>query len=125
MWRLQNLASFFERWLWLILSFLECEEEETIKYHVSSQNAAPIPVFNTEGVPFDVKSTLASTIECPIRFLARNPPDMVLDNYCFVVDGDSVPTTSITTGEFWKSTSIATRFYCSENHGMRTFKKVC
>lgn len=75
-------------------------------------------------MPFDVKSTLASTIECPLRFLSKEPPDMVLDNYCFVVDGSSVPVDSITSGEFWKTTSVATRFYCSENRGMRKFKKV-
>lgn len=47
--------------------FSECEEEETIKYHVPVEGSAPIPVFNTKGVPFDVYSTLASTIQCPIK----------------------------------------------------------
>ncbi|KAI6184476.1 Twk-2 [Aphelenchoides bicaudatus] len=93
----------------------KCEEERKVKYHVSSHGAAPVPIFNTEGVPFDVRSTLASTIECPVKFLARHPPDMVVDNYCFVVDGGSVPVDSITSGQWWKPTSVATRFYCSEN----------
>lgn len=41
-----------------------------------------------------------------------------------MVDGDKVPENSITSGQYWKPTSVATRFYCSENRGMRKFKKV-
>ncbi|KAI6194006.1 hypothetical protein M3Y96_01079200 [Aphelenchoides besseyi] len=99
-----------------------CEQETpTIKYHVSRKDCSPIPIYNFDGKPFDVNDTL---FECPLKFVAKTPPDQVFENFCFVVDGDSVPEESITSGEFWRPTSIATRFYCSENQQMKKFKKV-
>ena len=69
-------------------------------------------------------------ITCPQRYLAKQPPAIVTDNYCFVVDGDvanlestiqsrrqssSSPSTSNAGDEdnFWKPTGKAIKYYYS------------
>lgn len=84
----------------------------------------PIPVFDARGKPFDVRAAIQNTVECPVKFLSRAPPEMVVDNYCFVVDGDAVPLESLSSGEWWRNTSVTTRFYSVQHNDMRSFRQV-
>ncbi len=48
---------------------------------------------------------------------------MVTENYCFVIDGESVKVSDLTKDEeFWKPTGRPVRYYHSED--MKTFHKV-
>uniref|UniRef100_A0A1I7YEW5 Uncharacterized protein n=1 Tax=Steinernema glaseri TaxID=37863 RepID=A0A1I7YEW5_9BILA len=93
-------------------------------YHFGA-GAVPIPVYCADSKPFDLRSALENTVQCPVRYISKVPPTMVTDNYCFVVDGDIVSLEDITheSATWWKDTSNATKYYSSEDL-MRTFNQI-
>uniref|UniRef100_A0A915DVU1 Uncharacterized protein n=1 Tax=Ditylenchus dipsaci TaxID=166011 RepID=A0A915DVU1_9BILA len=96
-----------------------------IQYHMGV-GSIPIPVFCVQSKPFDVQSTLEKTVRCPVKYLSRAPPMMVVENYCFVVDGDAVDLDDIMQEksgcQWWKNTATTIRYYSSET--LRTFYQV-
>ncbi|CAI4231199.1 unnamed protein product [Auanema sp. JU1783] len=98
------------------------EEERNILYHYGN-SCEPIPVFSVDEKPLDGPSTLTNTLRCPVKYISKIPPSMVVDNFCFICDGDEVSEDEILSDQqWWKQTSCSTRFYSSEN--MTTFHQV-
>uniref|UniRef100_A0A914DXR1 Uncharacterized protein n=1 Tax=Acrobeloides nanus TaxID=290746 RepID=A0A914DXR1_9BILA len=95
-----------------------------IRYHVAPGSSVPIPVYCAEPKPFDAQTALKNTVMCPVRYLSKAPPTMVTDNYCFIIDGDIVDFEEINreATDWWKDTSTATRYYCSDS--LKTFHQV-
>uniref|UniRef100_A0A1I7WRQ6 DDE_Tnp_1_7 domain-containing protein n=1 Tax=Heterorhabditis bacteriophora TaxID=37862 RepID=A0A1I7WRQ6_HETBA len=101
---------------------LNDEEEEEILFHYGD-SCEPIPVFSVDEQPLDGPSTLTNTLKCPVKYISKMPPTFVVDNFCFICDGDEVSVNNILTDQqWWKQTSSSTRFYFSEN--MTTFHQV-
>lgn len=81
-------------------------------------------MYCADSTPFDTKRALANTIQCPVRYLSKAPPNVVTENYCFVVDGDMVEFNSILedSAQWWKDTGTATRYYSTDC--LKTFYQV-
>ncbi|PAV56078.1 hypothetical protein WR25_06634 [Diploscapter pachys] len=100
----------------------EGSSEAELLFHYG-EHCEPIPVYSVDELPLDGPSTLSSTIKCPVKYISKIPPTMVVDNFCFICDGDQVSLDEILSDQqWWKQTSSSTRFYCSEN--MTTFHQV-
>jgi hypothetical protein len=108
------------------LKFLDFENAQAgeIRYHVAPGSSVPIPVYCAEPKPFDAQTALKNTVMCPVRYLSKAPPTMVTDNYCFIIDGDIVDFEEINreAADWWRDTSTATRYYCSDS--LKTFHQV-
>ncbi|PAV90519.1 hypothetical protein WR25_27166 isoform A [Diploscapter pachys] len=100
----------------------EDSSEAELLFHYG-EHCEPIPVYSVDELPLDGPSTLSSTIKCPVKYISKIPPTMVVDNFCFICDGDQVSLDEILSDQqWWKQTSSSTRSYCSEN--MTTFHQV-
>ncbi|VDK56696.1 unnamed protein product [Gongylonema pulchrum] len=67
---------------------------------------------------------MRSALNCPVKYITKEPPLLALENYCFVIDGDKVDVDRITENSvgWWKPTGSNIRYYCTEQ--MKTFYQV-
>lgn len=82
-----------------------------------------LPVYAVEDKAVKAEGALLNAFSCPIKFISKEPPTMVTENYCFVVDGDAVALSEVTRDiEWWKPTGRPTHYYFTED--FRTFRRV-
>ncbi|CAD6191470.1 unnamed protein product [Caenorhabditis auriculariae] len=102
-------------------STMESNEAE-VQYHYGNNDMA-IPVFSTDEKPLDGIATLSNAVRCPVKYISKIPPTMVVDNFCFICDGADVSEEEILSDQkWWKNTSSTTRYYSTDN--MITFHQV-
>ena len=83
-----------------------------------------MPVHSVHHDTVHTEAALESLMSAPESALTTDiPPKMVKDNYCFVVDGDTVQVSDITDDDpFWKHTGRPTNYFYSED--LKKFKRV-
>lgn len=95
----------------------ETAREQPVAYHKS------LPVFSVEQKAVDSTQAVANALRCPDSCLSTEPPKMVTENYCFVLDGNKVNLADVTAGDqWWRPTGHPTKYYHSED--LKTFQKV-
>uniref|UniRef100_A0A0R3S1V5 DUF1115 domain-containing protein n=1 Tax=Elaeophora elaphi TaxID=1147741 RepID=A0A0R3S1V5_9BILA len=81
-------------------------------------------VFSIENTVLDTRMALQSVLNCPFKYINKQPPILTMKNCCFVIDGDLMDAERIieNSKSWWKQTSSRVRYYLSE--GMKTFHEV-
>ncbi|CAJ0576556.1 unnamed protein product, partial [Mesorhabditis spiculigera] len=99
------------------------DDEDELVFHINGDNLEKIPVFIRNHPPMDGATTLENTLTCPVKYLCKTNPTMVVDNFCFILDGDAIPVEPLVGDKtFWKETSTTARFFYSES--LKTFHQV-
>lgn len=103
----------------------ETEPDELLGKNISQPPLfhESLPVYSVERKAVDSAKALASALGCPDTRLSAEIPQMVTDNFCFVLDGNRVRISDITAGDqFWRPTGHASKYYYSED--LKSFHKV-
>lgn len=82
-----------------------------------------LPVFSVSMRTVETEEAMQSVLQCPEQCLSAEIPQMVTENYCFVVDGDNVKVNDITKDDnWWRPTGKPTKYYFSDD--LKTFQRV-
>ena len=81
-----------------------------------------LPVYSHDAEPVQPEDALLKALSCPPPLLAHQPPTMVTENYCFVIDANAVSFNQLLNEEMWRPTSSPVRYYFSED--LKSFQRV-
>lgn len=82
-----------------------------------------LPVFSVSMRTVETEQAIENVLQCPDQCLSTEIPQMVTENYCFVVDGDNIQVNDITKNDnWWRPTGKPTKYYYSDD--LKTFQKV-